>query len=183
MGVSLPGAGGGGRGRSVAADLNLVPFIDLLSVCITFLMVTAVWTQISTMQVDQNISNEPPPPIEDDTPPPPPLTIHIRSDGIWMGRFVVDTEWPPGSTVMMTAGKNYAMIGEEHDWFAIETDMTTDRETFADETMAVIVTDDGVFYENMVKALDLARAKGYEQNMLGGGPASATPIGLAPPTE
>ena len=41
MGVSLPGAGGG-RGKNMNMDLNLVPFIDLLSVCITFLMVTAV---------------------------------------------------------------------------------------------------------------------------------------------
>jgi biopolymer transport protein TolR len=43
MGVSLPGGGGGGRGKSQNFDLNLVPFIDLLSVLITFLLVTAVW--------------------------------------------------------------------------------------------------------------------------------------------
>ena len=43
MGVSLPGGGGGGgRTRSLSADLNLVPFIDFLSVCITFLLLTAV---------------------------------------------------------------------------------------------------------------------------------------------
>ena len=61
MGISLPGAGGG-RTKNLAADLNLVPFIDLLSVCITFLMVTAVWTQISTMPLDQNISDPNTPP-------------------------------------------------------------------------------------------------------------------------
>ena len=43
MGVSLPGGGGGGRGRNQNAELNLVPFIDLLSACITFLLATAVW--------------------------------------------------------------------------------------------------------------------------------------------
>src|SRR5688500_13045915 len=87
MGVSLPGAGGGGRTRNLSADLNLVPFIDLLSVCITFLLLTAVWTQINAMQVDQAVQDpnqEPPPP--PDEPPVPPLTVHIRSDGIWAGR-------------------------------------------------------------------------------------------------
>lgn len=47
MGVSV---GGGGKGRrQVNADLNLVPFIDLLSVCILFLLMTVVWVEISKM--------------------------------------------------------------------------------------------------------------------------------------
>jgi hypothetical protein len=82
--------------RSLSADLNLVPFIDFLSVCITFLLLTAVWTQISAMQVDQAVQDpnqEPPPP--PDEPPTPPLTVHIRSDGIWAGREVASgTEFP-----------------------------------------------------------------------------------------
>ena len=40
MGVSV--GGGGGRGRKVYAELNLVPFIDLLSVCIVFLIAMMV---------------------------------------------------------------------------------------------------------------------------------------------
>lgn len=35
----------GGR-RSLNAAINLVPFIDLLSFCISFLLITAVWTQM-----------------------------------------------------------------------------------------------------------------------------------------
>lgn len=35
--------------RSVEAELNLIPFIDLLSVCILFLLMTAVWVEISKM--------------------------------------------------------------------------------------------------------------------------------------
>ncbi len=40
---------GGGRGKNV--DLNLIPFIDLMSVLITFLLITAVWTQVSMIQL------------------------------------------------------------------------------------------------------------------------------------
>jgi biopolymer transport protein TolR len=49
MGVSDPSAGGRGGRKSVDAELNLIPFIDLLSVCILFLLMTAVWVQISGM--------------------------------------------------------------------------------------------------------------------------------------
>lgn len=42
--------GKGGK-KSLDAELNLVPFIDLLSCCISFLLITAVWTQISGLQV------------------------------------------------------------------------------------------------------------------------------------
>lgn len=52
-------AGGGptpqteGR-KSLDAEINLVPFIDLLSVCICFLLMTAVWLQIGSVQVKQS---------------------------------------------------------------------------------------------------------------------------------
>ncbi|HPI39179.1 MAG TPA: biopolymer transporter ExbD [Pseudobdellovibrionaceae bacterium] len=42
---------GRGGGRSKNVDLNLIPFIDLMSVLITFLLITAVWTQVSMIQL------------------------------------------------------------------------------------------------------------------------------------
>lgn len=42
---------GGSKGRAVSVELNLVPFIDLMSVLITFLLITAVWTQVSMIQI------------------------------------------------------------------------------------------------------------------------------------
>src|SRR5256885_11148397 len=42
--------GRGGK-KPQDAELNLVPFIDLLSCCISFLLITAVWTQIAGLQV------------------------------------------------------------------------------------------------------------------------------------
>lgn len=42
--------GKGGK-KPLDAELNLVPFIDLLSCCIAFLLITAVWTQIAGLQV------------------------------------------------------------------------------------------------------------------------------------
>jgi len=39
----------GGR-KTVDAAMNLVPFIDLLSCCISFLLITAVWSQLAAVE-------------------------------------------------------------------------------------------------------------------------------------
>lgn len=45
--------GTSGRGRrSLDAQLNLVPFIDLMAVTIVFLIMTAVWTQLGKLNVE-----------------------------------------------------------------------------------------------------------------------------------
>jgi len=40
------------EGRSLNRNLNMVPFIDLLMVTIAFLLITAVWINISRLEVD-----------------------------------------------------------------------------------------------------------------------------------
>jgi biopolymer transport protein ExbD len=54
-GGGMPDQGGGGKRKKKALDavINVVPAIDLLSCLITFLLYTAVWTQISRLQVQQ----------------------------------------------------------------------------------------------------------------------------------
>ena len=47
------GIGGKGRRKPLDAPINLVPFIDLMAVTISFLVMTAVWTQISRLEVSQ----------------------------------------------------------------------------------------------------------------------------------
>ncbi|ACG75648.1 MULTISPECIES: biopolymer transporter ExbD [unclassified Anaeromyxobacter] len=63
-GGAIPEAGGGGKRKKKALDavINVVPAIDLLSCCITFLLYTAVWTQISRLQVQQFGAGAPEPP-------------------------------------------------------------------------------------------------------------------------
>lgn len=39
-------------------ELNLVPFIDLLSTCICFLLITAVWLNVGTMNVKQAVGGQ-----------------------------------------------------------------------------------------------------------------------------
>ena len=57
MAVSTEGSsnlgGGGDRRKPLSADLNLVPYIDLLTCMVAFLLITAVWTQLATLQITQ----------------------------------------------------------------------------------------------------------------------------------
>jgi biopolymer transport protein ExbD len=41
-----------------AGDVNLVPFIDLLSVCICFMLLTAVWLQAGVLSTKQGLGTE-----------------------------------------------------------------------------------------------------------------------------
>ncbi len=57
-----PEFGSSGK-KSLNAEVNLVPFIDLLSVCICFLLMTAVWVQLGSLEVKQTFgtsANSPP---------------------------------------------------------------------------------------------------------------------------
>lgn len=48
-----------GKKKHLDFELNLIPFIDLLSTCICFLLLTAVWLHIGTMNVKQAIGGQP----------------------------------------------------------------------------------------------------------------------------
>jgi len=61
-GGAMPEQGGKKGKKALDAVINVVPAIDLLSCCITFLLYTAVWTQISRLQVQQFGSGAPEPP-------------------------------------------------------------------------------------------------------------------------
>src|SRR6516162_9650734 len=53
MGGGGPQPTGKSGKKPLDAAINLVPFIDLLSCCISFLIITAVWTQLARMDVTQ----------------------------------------------------------------------------------------------------------------------------------
>lgn len=44
--------------KSLDFELNLIPFIDLLSTCICFLLLTAVWIQIGSLNVKQAVGGQ-----------------------------------------------------------------------------------------------------------------------------
>ena len=85
-GGGAPQPAGRGSRKSVDFQINLIPMIDLLSVLISFLLMSAEWTQIARIEVQQapNLpSEEPPPPEEEERLG---LSVVIRSDGYLVTR-------------------------------------------------------------------------------------------------
>lgn len=58
MAGSAPSAPSSGRRRSLDGEINLVPFIDLLSMCICFLLMTAIWIELGSIQLHQILGSE-----------------------------------------------------------------------------------------------------------------------------
>jgi biopolymer transport protein ExbD len=77
-----PTSGKGGK-KSLDANINLVPYIDMLMTIMTFLMMTAVWTQIAMLEV-QNASGGPPEEQQEEPDPdkPKPVIVLITADAV-----------------------------------------------------------------------------------------------------
>lgn len=80
MGASL---GTDGKG-SVNVELNIVPFIDLMSCLTAFLLVTAVWVNISQLDVKPKGKVRDAPPCVDGCDDPE-LGLLIDGDSVWLG--------------------------------------------------------------------------------------------------
>lgn len=66
-----------GRKKHLDFELNLVPFIDLLSVCICFLLITAVWLNIGSLNVKQAVGGQ----SQAETEKKPTMWVFISENG------------------------------------------------------------------------------------------------------
>lgn len=129
--------------RALDATLNLVPFIDLLSCCIAFLLITAVWTTIARVDVATSGTSA-----DEALEPPamaPPWTLYIAPDS-WTLRG-------PDGAMLAAAHGTLAGLLRAH----------------AVAEPLVVRASDGVAYATVVDALDLARAAGIKTVSLTGG--------------
>lgn len=142
----------GSGGRSANTDLNLVPFIDLMSVLITFLLITAVWSQVSMIQLGSSIygkkqenQTEPPP------PPPPHADIPLRLD-------VKDA----GFRLVVGANKyQITKMNGSYDIMALASYLKKVKADYPEKADAVITVDDEVAYEFLILGMDTLNQSGF----------------------
>ena len=85
------GTGGKGGKKPLDAAINLVPFIDLMAVTISFLIMTAVWTQIGRLQVSRRRRPDgDPTPEQDDKTVPVTLLITEKELRLTVGTSTFD---------------------------------------------------------------------------------------------
>lgn len=80
-------------GDKLNMELNLVPFIDLLSALVLFLLITAVWVQISAIPASVEKPGKAKAQETPATPPPERLVVHVTTKGQTL-------TWPSANTGM-----------------------------------------------------------------------------------
>ena len=144
-GGAMPEAGGGRkRKRALDANINVVPAIDLLSCCISFLLVTAVWTQISRLQAAPMGNGDTP-----DTQPQKALTVTLT---IGERGYVLATS--AGSQVEIPLAGRSSDGGVRYDRRGLEDRLKKLKTDFPDQSAITVAADDAVIYAELVHAID-----------------------------
>jgi biopolymer transport protein TolR len=146
---------GGGKGgkKSLDVSINLTPFIDLMAVTISFLIMTAVWTQIGRLQVSQAGG----PSTEEEQQQEQTKTVQLTL-------YITPTELK--LTADQTAFDPIPITrdGKQRVDLAKLTERIKELKTqLPDQTAITLQTDDKVRYEDLVRIIDECIGSGLPQ--------------------
>ncbi len=150
----------GGRGRRKAnLELNLIPIIDLMSVLITFLLITAVWTQVSMLQIGSSVYGK-----RSDTEkvkPPPDAGIVLRLD-------------IKRKSYILTVGKKkyfLAKVSGKYDREGLAKKLEGVKKRYPKKTDVALSMSDDLAYHNLINGMDVLLNSGFVQIAIAtGGP-------------
>jgi biopolymer transport protein ExbD len=151
MGASV---GTDGKG-SVNVELNIVPFIDLMSCLTAFLLVTAVWVNIAQINIQPKGKTRDTSNVTDDVDTVI-LSVLVQSDKIWVGLSRVNE--------FQDIPK---LASGEQDWDKFETTIKQHKTSafFNDradiEIAAESTIQSPVKYQDVIRAMDVAVKVGF----------------------
>jgi biopolymer transport protein ExbD len=151
MGGAAPVPGGKGGKKALDADLNLVPFIDLLCCCIAFLLITAVWTQMARIDVSQKGKAEQAKEEEPEKEPPKKLIVVLTKDGFILTDGGEKVEVPK-------KGEHYDLLGLGEKLRKLRAS-SPDMATKSDINVA---SEDGVKYDDIIHTMDTCIQEGFK---------------------
>ena len=139
MGVAVESGGKSGK-KSVNADLNLVPYIDLLTCMVAFLLITAVWSQLARLEAHQKGQGQ----AGEDTPPEKvfKLVVLVNDSGF---NLVADQDQQP-----------IPKKGDSYDFEKLGDELKKIKDTHADKTNIQVASDDSIHFETLVRTMDTA---------------------------
>jgi biopolymer transport protein TolR len=145
----MPRKLGLGKKKELNADLNLTPFIDLLSTMVCFLLITAVWIEIGSLEIKQSKG----------TQAQESKKESYDLDMVFTGHNKISLNLKKGSRRVKKITVN------EKDFQAtitkLNTVIGTQIKNFKNKTIeiatATVTPNSTVDYGNMVKALDVLR--------------------------
>jgi biopolymer transport protein ExbD len=143
MAVSIDG-GRGDRRKSLNAELNLVPYIDLLTCMVAFLLATAVWTQLARLKVDQHGQGEQ---VEAATDEPFRVAVVVHDDGF---NLIVGRDQKP---LPLKAG--------ELDYAALAGELAAVKLSHPEQRDVQVISADGVVFDKIVRTMDTTVSAGF----------------------
>ncbi len=143
--------GSGDGTREVNVEPNIVPFIDLMCVCIIFLLVTAVWTQVSMIQIGSSVYSK----RTEATPsePPPRPEVAFRLDIVNSGYIV-------------NIGKRTVSIPKVSGAFDDKTltaELASIRQEYPDKKDVVVAVSDEMTYDDLIHGMDMLLTAQFEE--------------------
>lgn len=145
MGGAAPEPAAKGGKKSMDAHVNLVPYIDLLMTIMTFLVMTAVWTQIATLEVQNSAGGQPPETQEEeDKDKPKPIIVLITDSAIKVQEEGAELQ-------------EFPMKGaDEHDIEGVTARLQALKDERPERTEVKIQAEDGVPYRHIIAVIDAA---------------------------
>jgi biopolymer transport protein ExbD len=134
--------GKGGK-KALDAELNLVPFIDLLSCCISFLLITAVWTQIAGLQVASSGGSPDQQQKQENTID---VKLLLTEKGYSLTMAGASIEIPKVNSKEGTPGFDRKTLSEK---------LKTLRSSLPDQSAITVQPEDAVAYEDLVNTVDV----------------------------
>src|SRR5690606_10089782 len=141
--VSVPGKG---EKRKVDVNIELIPFIDMLAMMITFLMMPAVWTQLGKIQVSQAATGGP----ESSTPPTPTLQRNLT---VTRRSYLLPVRSERKEIPKTAEGAfDTAKLVEE---------LKAVKKDYPDHRSITIAAEDGILYQHLVLTVDKCIEAGF----------------------
>jgi biopolymer transport protein ExbD len=144
MGVSINTGGKGGK-KPLNADLNLVPYIDLLTCMVAFLLITAVWTQLARLSASQKGQGQ----AGEETPPEQMVNIVVvvNQEGF---NLVVGQEQSP-----------IAKKGDQYDFATLRTQLKKAKDLHPDKNDVKVASEDQIKFETLIQTMDAALSERF----------------------
>lgn len=155
MGGAAPvDSGGKGKKKSLDSELNLVPFIDLLSCLISFLLITAVWTQISAVQARStgSLSQDSQP--EEPNPNKTSVRVLLSETG-----YTLSIANQPTAIAKATAAAKGETSPGLYDLKTLALKLKTDvKDRYSEQKAVTVAAEDTVAYEDLIGTIDAIAA-------------------------
>jgi len=146
---------GTGDKKSVNVELNIIPFIDLMSCLTCFLLITAVWVNIAQLEIAPAGRGRDVPECMGEGCDDPKLSVLINADEIWIGVSRVNEFQKIPRT---DAGYDWAKLEEtlKQQKASAFFDHKTEIEIAAESTAGHPIT-----YQALIAAMDIAVKTGF----------------------